>query len=223
MNTPRPHDLLWFTAPDDLHFAEVRPDWADDAWLQQVPVVVRREQLQDEGLIAVGVRGRLRQQRAAAFLPKDKVLRAVTPEALAGGRSWQQIAATQRVPCLQILDTLADLLDQRGIAWGPSGGVGFTLATGINVLRPDSDLDLLWRSTAPIARSDAANLLALLRTYPVHIDLQIDTGYGGFALAEWLAGRDRILLKTASGPLLLADPWQWPDAERRLHNLAPAA
>jgi phosphoribosyl-dephospho-CoA transferase len=38
--------------------------------------------------------------------------------------------------------------------------------------------------------------------------MQVDTGHGGFALAEWAGKADRILLKTGRGPVLVADPWE---------------
>jgi phosphoribosyl-dephospho-CoA transferase len=37
--------------------------------------------------------------------------------------------------------------------------------------------------------------------------MQVDTGHGGFALAEWAGNADRVLLKTGRGPLLVSDPW----------------
>ena len=55
-----------------------------------------------------------------------------------------------------------------------TGSVGFTLASGFDVLRPDSDLDLLVR--APFA-DDADALLAvaaLLRGSDARIDVQVD-------------------------------------------------
>jgi phosphoribosyl-dephospho-CoA transferase len=39
------------------------------------------------------------------------------------------------------------------------------------------------------------------------VDLQIDTGHGGFALRDWLASPHQTLLKTDHGPRLVADPW----------------
>jgi phosphoribosyl-dephospho-CoA transferase len=41
----------------------------------------------------------------------------------------------------------------------------------------------------------------------VRIDAQIDTPLGGFALAEFAAGRPRVLLRTDGGPRLVGDPW----------------
>ena len=45
-----------------------------------------------------------------------------------------------------------------------------------------------------------ARFFALLQAAPARIDMQVDTGHGGFALAEWAGQADRVLLKTARGP-----------------------
>jgi phosphoribosyl-dephospho-CoA transferase len=61
--------------------------------------------------------------------------------------------------------------------------------------RPDSQtLDALW---------------ALQSGAACRIDIQVDTGGGGFALAEYMQGARRTLLKTAHGPVLLPDPWDY--------------
>lgn len=209
----RPHDLLWPAQPEDLQFAGTRPVWLDDGWLAQVPVVVRREQVADAGLLPVGIRGRQRHERLAAYLPAGKVLRLITPEQIAQDQAWRALDNWRHLPCMTLLDTLASQLAAFGLPWGITGGVGFALATGLDVLRPGSDIDVLLRAAAPLPRRAAADLLDLLSKHPVRIDVQVDTGYGAFALAEWAAGRDRLLLKTAAGPLLLAYPWHIRDAE----------
>jgi len=209
----RPHDLLWMQTPDDLQYSGPCPPWLDDDWLAQAPVVVRREQVADAGLIPVGVRGRQRHERLAAYLATHKVVRQVTPQMLAQGRVWSAQKSGQEdwrhLPCIAVLEKLANELDAQGLPWGICGSVGFALATGLNVLRAESDVDVLIRTATPLLRRTAADLLARLRRYSVRIDVQVDTGHGGFALAEWASGRDRLLLKTAAGPLLLSDPWAW--------------
>ncbi len=93
------------------------------------------------------------------------------------------------------------------MGWGITGSVGFALASGVSTLRQDSDLDLLLRAAQPLSRDEARALFSLLQAVPARIDMQIDTGRGGFALAEWAGEADRVLLKTGRGPLLVVDPW----------------
>ena len=211
MHAPcRPHDLLFARAPDAFTAAGARPDWLDDGgWLARAPLVVRRD-TSSAGRIPAGARGPLRSQRCAGELATDAVARRVTPEQLAAavtkGPALDLRAAAGRLPCIAALLDLAPQLQALGLAWGPAGGAGFWLASGLPVLRPDSDLDLLVRAPRPPAASVIAALSALQDGAACRIDIQIDTGHAGFALGEYRRG-GRVMLKTAGGPLLVADPW----------------
>ncbi|MCC7596391.1 malonate decarboxylase holo-ACP synthase [Janthinobacterium sp. FW305-129] len=196
----RAHDLLWVSGmPDGASL----PAWLDAAWLAAAPLVVRRAST-SPGRIPVGVRGMLRSERQACEVDAAAVVRRVTPETVA------------RMPlpdfpsaALDALRLVAPLLDATGWAWGPTGGVGFALASGLPVLRPDSDLDLVLRMAAPPDAAQAEALRAIAATVTAcRLDLQIDTGHGGFAYAEWAADRSRVLLKTDQGPVLTATPWE---------------
>lgn len=201
----RPHDLLWLSDPKALMplAPAPRPAWATADWMALAPVVVRRQKLDDWRLLPVGLRGRERNQRLAACVPRDAVTHIVSPEMLA-----QASGIPLDFPALEALATVRPLLDALGVPWGPTGGVGFALATGLPVLHAASDLDLLLRAASPLDRAQNDLLAALLHGTACRIDLQIDTGLGAFSFAEWLAGRGRVLLKTDNGPLLLRDPWQ---------------
>lgn len=206
---PRPHDLLWLTNPAALDSDTTLPKWADTDWLARAPVVVRRAPPCAEGRLPIGLRGLERSQRHATHVPPHAVARVVTPEALARETPWRD-SPLAAMAALATLRTLAPLLDAIGLPWGPSGGVGFALASGLPVLRPDSDLDLLLRAATPLTQQQLRALGALQDRAACRLDIQIDTGHGGFALREWLAGSGRVLLKTNHGPLLVRDPWQDP-------------
>lgn len=200
----RAHDLLWMA---ELPQGTSLPAWADAAWLRAAPVVVRRAPA-TAGRIAVGLRGLLRSERHACEAEAAAVLRHVTPEMLAGAPISTPISAPG-CAALDALRLVAPLLDATGWAWGPTGGVGFALASGLPVLRADSDLDLVLRIGAPPDAAQAEALRAIAASVAAcRLDLQIDTGRGGFAYAEWAAGRGRVLLKTEQGPVLTATPWE---------------
>lgn len=194
----RPHDLLWLRVPDRFDAGGDWPDWLDTAWMLQAPVVVRREALNGSRL-PVGVRGATRSLRCKGYVQRDMVARCVTPEMLA------HLRTDCTLPPLQALAELAPQLDALGLEWGPAGGAGFQLASGLPVLRPDSDLDLLVRAPAPLSSPVVEQLLRL--NSDCRIDIQIDTGWGGFALNEYARG-GRVMIKTAHGPVLVTDPWQ---------------
>ncbi|MGF6114850.1 phosphoribosyl-dephospho-CoA transferase [Janthinobacterium lividum] len=203
MEAWRAHDLLWLDGPPDVASL---PAWCDAVWLQAAPLVVRRASTAP-GRIPVGMRGMLRSERHACEVDAAAVVRSVTPEMLA------QLAHTPLsgfdCTALDALRQVAPLLDATGWAWGPTGGVGFALASGLPVLRADSDLDLVLRIAAPPDAAQAGALRAIAATVTAcRLDLQIDTGSGGFAYAEWAAGRGKVLLKTDHGPVLTATPWE---------------
>lgn len=203
----RAHDLLWVSGlPDGAPL----PAWLDGDWLRAAPLVVRRASCAP-GRIPVGVRGLLRSERQACEVEAAAVLRRVTPEVLA--RLAYAPLPDFSCAALDALRQVAPLLDATGWAWGPTGGVGFALASGLPVLRADSDLDLVLRITAPPDAAQAESLRAIAAAVTSSItacrlDLQIDTGHGGFAYAEWAAGRGRVLLKTDHGPVLTSAPWE---------------
>ncbi|GAB3464791.1 malonate decarboxylase holo-ACP synthase [Massilia terrae] len=192
----RPHDLLWLR-PGSFEPAAELPAWLDDA----APVVVRRDVVAGDRIPA-GARGLQRNQRCAGYVHADAVVRCVSPEMLS-----EPIEPCDW-PCVAALLSLKPQLDALGLDWGPVGGAGFWLATGLPVLRPDSDLDLLVRAPARLETAVIAALCALRDSAACRLDIQIDTGAGGFALSEYARGAGRVLLKTAHGPMLVADPWE---------------
>jgi phosphoribosyl-dephospho-CoA transferase len=217
----RPHDLLFLGRPGAFDSGSAWPEWLDAAWLERVPVVVRRAALQ-AGQVAVGVRGLQRNQRCAGQVGVPDVACCVTPEMLArrvleDHEEQSSIAGIASIvggvptlPCIVALLGLAPRLQALGLDWGPVGGAGFWLASGLPVLRPASDLDLLVRAPEPLAAralAELAELAALQDRLACRVDIQVDTGAGGFALMEYARG-GKVLLKTAHGPRLVADPWQ---------------
>ena len=197
-DTPRPHDLLWGMTPAQL--PTDAPAWAVAVLAAGQPVVVRRARVA-AGLVAVGLRGATRDQRLAALMPVEAIAHRLAPEELLGRR------ATEDLPVFRVLAELRPLLDALGHAWGVTGSAGFQLATGLPTAHPDSDLDLLLRAERPLPRSEARPLLQLLEGRACRVDLQLQTPLGGVALSEWAGGAARVLLKSATGPRLVSDPW----------------
>jgi phosphoribosyl-dephospho-CoA transferase len=192
-----PHDLLFVRRPDAYACDGARPDWLDPA----APLVVRREATAP-GIVPVGARGLARNERCKGYVAAGHVESIVTPRMLAA-----RVRTTDGdFPCIAALRALAPRLDALDVDWGPAGGAGFWLACGLPVLRATSDLDLLVR----LPRRPSAGLIEALRALqdgqPCRLDIQVDTGAGGFALAEHARG-GRVLLKTDAGPRLVDDPW----------------
>lgn len=216
MNAPaatcRPHDLLWLGDTASLIFSGLPPPWATPAWLAVAPVVVRRATLPNTAQIPVGLRGVTRSERCAAQVSCAQVIRVVTPEIVAHRATTTASLRESTLPCLQTLACLGPALDAMSLGWGVTGSVGFSLASGFDLLRPCSDLDLIVH--APLASdADALRAIAgLLRDGDTRVDVQVETPFGAFALQEWIRTGGSVLLKTNRGPLLTDDPWSPPDA-----------
>jgi phosphoribosyl-dephospho-CoA transferase len=210
----RPHDLLFLGRPSAFDSGGGWPGWLDAAWLEAAPVVVRRGgDCSGAGRVPVGVRGLQRNQRCAGHVHALEVARCVTPEMLAlrvleNHAEQASIAGSvPALPCIAALLALAPRLQALELDWGPAGGAGFWLASGLPVLRETSDLDLLVRAPEPLAPAIVADLAALQHDAACRIDIQVDTGSGGFALMEYARG-GTLMLKTDQGPRLVTDPWQ---------------
>ena len=138
---PEPHDLLLGMAP--AHLPENAPAWVCAALEAGWPVVVRRAPA-DPARVAIGVRGLAREQRWAGWMPLAAITRRLRPEAL----GQREPAMLRDLPAWRALRDLRAPLNALGLAWGVTGGAGFELASGVAVLHPDSDLDLLLRTRA---------------------------------------------------------------------------
>lgn len=202
------HTLLRLRHIDELIWEEGRPDWAISA-LQLAPWVVVRRAAPRPRLWPVGIRGGLRLQRCAAWLPDTAVEDCVTPEMLVATRSWRQRPCADAIPALALLDEVEAILHAHGYAgrWGPGGSVGFELASTLPCVSPNSDLDLVLQAHEPIAVRDAAALWAALSELPARVDALLETPVGAVALAEYARGKSVVMLRTAQGSQLVADPW----------------
>ncbi len=192
------HDLLWGMTPGQL--PADAPAWAVESLGAGQPVVVRRAVL-EAGQVAVGVRGRLREQRYASSMAIASVSRRVQPEQLC------HVDIDRDLPVIRALKQLRPLLDDCGWTWGVSGSAGFELASGFSALHEGSDLDLILRTPQPLARTQARELMMLLDASACVVDMQLQTPFGAVALREWAGSSNRVLLKNATQACLVIDPW----------------
>ena len=133
----------------------------------------------------------------------------LSPEALAD-RSRDLAQSRKSLPALAALQPLADLLAEYACPWGPTGSVGFELATGAPVVTDASDLDILMRTDRRLPRIDAASLVRALGELSVRCDLLLETPTGGVALAEYARADGQVVARGPCGPRLVDDPWESP-------------
>lgn len=204
----RPHDLLRLRA---LPPAGNPPPWLAGAFAQAPFAVVRRTEA-PPGFVAVGFRGRSRSDRHGAFVAIDAIESVHSPEAIAPGRVGPQ---REMLGAFAALRRIVELGGFDSLVWGPTGSVGFELATGQPTVKETSDLDLLVRTPYWLSRAQArlwrAQLESIEREIGLRIDAQLETPAGGVALIEWIEDKPRVMARSVSGPSLVADPWA-PDA-----------
>jgi phosphoribosyl-dephospho-CoA transferase len=204
-----PHTLLRITGAGALVTdAGELPAWAAQSVARAPWVVVRRVPVRDS-LIPVGVRGELRAQRFATWLPTAAIRECVTPRALASVGAWKASPRHACVPALQALDGVAAIMRTHGLEhqWGPTGSVGFELASGWPTATQGSDLDLALHLDRPWLVTNARSLHSALGALPVRTDLLVEMPHGAVALADYARMQGTFVLRTIRGPRLVADLW----------------
>lgn len=199
-----PHTLVSLQSPDVLLTSGPLPDWVT-AMLAATPVVIVRRGPQTT-TIPVGIRGYQKSQRfAAAIMPTDWQA-PVTP-AMALNRLPELTAARRQLPAFQKLARVQSLLS--AYDWGVGGSLQFELATGLPMVNPNSDLDIIMQRPAPMSPAQALQLIERLKVIAgAHADIQVVHGQLGFSLEEYANQRaSQIMMKTAHGPILVTDPW----------------
>lgn len=157
----------------------------------------------------VGIRGSVRNERYTTFLPRSAFVARISPEQLAQERTWEAHPHWHGLGALRGLSQIASQL--AGFAWGPTGSVGFELASGVPTLTPASDLDLVIRVPERLSQHDARQLAAMFAAAPVPIDVQLETPYGAVLLNDYVSDAPHFLLRTLDGPRLVRDPWACPE------------
>jgi phosphoribosyl-dephospho-CoA transferase len=201
----RTHDLLEIDANMFVSGTASAPEWVEEVLRKSPFVVVRRGRATDQE-IPIGVRGAERNQRWPAFCHPTCVKRILTPPQLLT-RPVPTLRA-DATPALRALNVLKDRWMDLDHSWGPGGSVGFELATGRHVVKPESDLDIVIYAEGKITRVDARLLYARTMNLSVAVDIRVETLACGFSLTEYAReGSASILLRTPDGLELGNDPW----------------
>lgn len=193
------HDLLWGMTVDCLA-DDAPPLWVREVLLRGDPVVVRRE-ITSADQVGVGVRGQFRHQRYATQMPRSAISRQLKPEALT------EIDTSHFKHLAERLQSISNIMKNFSGCWGYTGSFGFELATGIEAVTQQSDIDLLIRAEQPFAKKQAIELLGNFQQAGLNVDIQLQLPQGGLALKEWARDSGKVLLKRPDGAVLVENPW----------------
>jgi phosphoribosyl-dephospho-CoA transferase len=220
------HDLLQISGLSDLLSSDGQmtsdlaqalcPLWVERS-LQEAAFVVVRRANSFEGMVPVGVRGSLRTQRFAAYIAPESIRKRITPEQIMATRAWlidddQMNGRAKEIPAIDALVAIEDRLGSFPFAYGPTGSVGFELASGIPTATSTSDLDLLIRAPEHFPMPLAQEIMTIFSHLRCRVDAQLETPRGAISLAEYARGETPLLSRQSSGPALVSDPWQPPTA-----------
>ncbi|MFC6645494.1 malonate decarboxylase holo-ACP synthase [Granulicella cerasi] len=197
----RIHDLLQPAAASCVTAENAADQEAINHWLEWAPLVVVRRPGLMQGRIAVGVRGKQRSERYAAWLGLADI------EAVHRPQDLRCEDHDPTMPALIALQRLQQRWKELPYAWGPVGSVGFALASGRSTLHAASDLDLLLRLDVPPPNAVWAKLLNDTEDLPCNVDVQVQAPQGSVALAELAANSRKFLLRANEGVRLVRDPW----------------
>jgi phosphoribosyl-dephospho-CoA transferase len=174
--------------------------------LEELPFVVARRGPMTQQLVPIGIRGPERFQRWAAWCPPDAIREVITPANLL--TKLDGITNSQATPACLALCPLIFRWKWLRYSWGPTGSVGFELATGKQTTTAQSDLDIVIYADDPLSRNGAHRLLDATRDLEATIDIRVETPGCGFSLAEYAnSPPNTILLRTVTGPTLGHNPW----------------
>lgn len=202
MRKLRPHDLIRIQpAYIDKLLREASADMGEllREQLDRSPFVVVRRAYSWDGMVPVGVRGAERNQRHAAWLDERQIVEVHEPESL------HTRVFTRDLPAFAALQELERCWRNAPFLWGPTGSVGFELASLTDVVNEESDLDIVIRCDTPTTLKQLRKLGEYCSSMPCAVDMQIETPVGSFALQEYLHSPNRFVIRTQSGPLLMDD------------------
>jgi len=199
------HDLLEIDAKRLLASQASAPQWVEED-LSQNPFVVVRRGLAARYEIPIGVRGAERNQRWAAFCHPKFVKSILPPPQLL--RRTVPISRVNVIRAFRALNVLKNRWTDLDLPWGPTGSVGFELATGRPVTTEVSDLDIAIRARDRISREQARSFWERVVGLQTKVDVRVETPECSFSLEEFACTScPRILLRYPDGLRLGDDPW----------------
>ena len=200
---PQVHDLIR-VHPASFESMDA-PAWVNQR-LSACPWVVVRRARAPTSMIAVGVRGDTRNERWGGYAHQSAIQQIVEPDELL--RVFRASTAANKTLPIQLLEKVIERWQGLTLLWGPTGSVGFELASGYRVTTPHSDLDIAIRAPERLSVELARSLWERVMGLRPKVDVRIETPECGFALEEYARRPSTgILLHCPDGACVGDDPW----------------
>ena len=114
------------------------------------------------------------------------------------------------IPAFRALNLMKERWRDLEYPWGPGGSIGFELAAGTKIAKPESDLDLVIYAAERITGEMAKALYAQTQDLTAAVDVRVEAPLCGFSLKEYASQNPgKILLRTPDGMMLGIDPWDY--------------
>lgn len=202
MQIINPHDFVWVAKNSDIPL-ESLPSWVSSQWSNRLPLTVYRERASDNKL-TVAIRGIKPSQRVVTEIDKSAITHIMNVESLVSNSIELQRSMFIALPPMQVLL----LISQHNWPWewAVTGSCAYTLATDVQSMLSNCDLDVVIKCPTRHEKEDFAEFAIKANTPYCPIDIYVETPKGGFSLAEWFKN-EVVTLHTATGDVITADPW----------------
>lgn len=192
------HDIIKISSANELVFLTETPLWVNKAIENNLYVIVRRAPIKSN-CIAIGIRGDGRHERMPGYISKSKINEVFTPEMIT--KRLDEI--TKPILMKETLEKVDIIMKQFNLEWGIFGSVAYEIVTGKSIITKKSDLDIVIRDGIP--KYTLMRLGNKLDRLPIHVDVLIETSFGGYNLKEYLSeDSSKLLIKTNHGPSLIS-------------------
>lgn len=191
------HDIIKFTNIDKLKRYSSIPEWVYTTPSAFNFGVVRRMPISNK-LIPIGLRGEGRAQRFGTYIHEDHIIEVIKPNSLVN-----RIDEFNDRFYYPTLKSIRDEFKKLNLTWGPTGSIGFEIATNINVTSLKSDIDLSIYMEA-IDDELFMKVGEFLKSLDRKIDVQVEVPIlGAFLLNDYLKNQETgFIVRTPFGPQL---------------------
>ncbi|HWK23619.1 MAG TPA: malonate decarboxylase holo-ACP synthase [Ureibacillus sp.] len=191
------HDIVQFETIQQLENPLSLPDWVNTAPASKNYGVVRRMPIMNK-LLPIGLRGDSREKRHGAFIQEKNLIKVIPPTSLV-----ESIGLFNDRIYYSALYKMKNELEKHNLLWGPTGSVGFEMATSIHVTTPNSDIDICIY-VEQIEEELLVTVGKFLDSLEQRIDVQVEVpSIGAFLLSDYLKfGNTGFIVRTKFGPHL---------------------